>query len=301
MRRALSFFVLLLGGAMLLPLLIGLPQEPEDIIQVHDHMTDKSLKLPLEEFVVGVVAAEMPALFETESLKAQAVAARTYIVSRLQKGELLCTDPSHCQAYADEQTLKSRWGEHYDAYYQRILKAVKETEGVIAVYEGEPIAAVFHAASSGRTEDGVAVWGTDTPYLKSVESAIPAQLNEMETEAVFERNELLIALRTLHPQVQDTTPLVQEVTKTAAGRVDTITLGNIPFSGLELRGLLSLNSTDFTITEDATQVYITTRGKGHGVGMSQYGCNELAKAGKTYQEILAHYYPGTGLHKLENI
>lgn len=301
MKRGLSFFVLFLCGAMLLPMLMGIPREQENAIRVHDTVRDQELKMPLETFLVGVVAAEMPALFETESLKAQAVAARTYIVSRLQNGETLCTDPSHCQAYADKQTLQERWGENYSAYYQRVSEAVKGTEGIIAVYEGEPIAAVFHAASSGQTEDGAAVWGTDTPYLKSVTSTLPAQLNEMETESVFDRNAFLTALRTLHPETQDTSPLVQSVTKTAAGRVDTLTVGNTAFTGLELRTLLSLNSTDFTITEDETQVYITTRGKGHGVGMSQYGCNELAKAGKTYEEILTHYYQGITLHKLEKI
>ncbi len=301
MRRAISFFALFLCGAMVFPLLSGLSQKQDNTIRVHDVATDKELKLPLETFVIGVVAAEMPALFEEESLKAQAVAARTYIASRLKSGEPLCTDPTHCQAYADKQTLKAQWGEHFDTYYQRISDAVSKTEGVIAVYEGEPIAAVFHAASNGRTEDGEAVWETDTPYLKSVESPLPAHLNGMETETVFDRAELINLLKSLKPSIQDTVPLIQGITKTPSGRVSAIQVGNVSFSGSELRGLLSLNSTDFTVTEDTAQVYFITHGKGHGVGMSQYGCNELAKAGKTYQEILAHYYPQTSLHKLENI
>lgn len=301
MKQGVSFLILFFVVAMVLPLLLGLPNNKSETIEVYDVTAQKQLHLPLEEFVVGVVAAEMPALFEMESLKAQAVAARTYIASRCSNDEAICTDPAHCQAYADKQTLKARWGDNYDTYYDRIQDAVMQTEGIIAVYEGEPIAAVFHAASSGQTEDGGAVWGTDTPYLKSVASTLPAELNELETEAVFDRAAFVDALRTLRPQATDTHPLVQSVTKNDSGRVAEATLGNAVFSGVELRTLFSLNSTDFSVSEDETQVYITTRGKGHGVGMSQYGSNELAKAGKTYEEILSHYYQGITLHKLEKI
>ncbi len=300
MKRGFIILILLICFATLLPMLTGLfPQTKEGAIAVYDVTTDKTLHLPLEEFLVGVVAAEMPALFEPESLKAQAVAARTYAVSRIQSGESLCTDPSHCQAYAGKDTLKERWGAQFDTYYRRIADAVKATEGEIAVFEGEPIVAVFHAASSGRTENSGDVWTTDTPYLKSVESTLPVALNEMEQETVFDRLEFIHTLNTLRPTAA-TTPLAGPITKTESGRVATIVLGNATFTGTELRSLFSLNSTDFTLQESDNQVIVITRGKGHGVGMSQYGCNELAKAGKTYQEILAHYYQGTQLHKLEN-
>lgn len=301
MKWSSCLLAIMLCAVITVPMLLGFPGEESDKISVYNTETQETLKLPLEEFLVGVVAAEMPALFEPESLKAQAVAARTYAVSHLQNGEELCTDPAHCQAYADEATLKSRWGANYSAYLSRIEGAVAETAGVIAVYNGEPISAVFHAASSGQTEDGGAVWGTDTPYLKSVASTLPAELNEMETEAVFDRGAFLEALRTLNPAVSDTRPLAGEITRTAAGRVAGITLGGVAFSGIELRTLFSLNSTDFAVNESDTQIFITTRGKGHGVGMSQYGSNELAKAGKSYEEILQHYYQGITLHKLENI
>lgn len=299
MKRGFLILVSLVCFATLLPMLSGMFPKEKDGITVYQAETDKTIRMPLEEFLVGVVAAEMPALFETESLKAQAVAARTYAVSRLQNGEELCTDPTHCQAYADRNTLKERWGAQFDTYYRRIADAVKATEGEIAVYEGEPIVAVFHAASSGRTENSEDVWSTDTPYLRSVESAIPAELNEMEQETVFDRPDFIHTLNTLRPTAA-TTPLVGQVTKTESGRVAEIVLGSATYSGAEIRTLFSLNSTDFTMQESGNQVIIITRGKGHGVGMSQYGCNELAKAGKNYREILAHYYQGTQVHKLEN-
>ena len=300
MKRGFLILVSLVCFATLLPMLSGLFARPKEGIAVYQVETDKTLRLPLEEFLIGVVAAEMPALFEVESLKAQAVAARTFAVSRLQSGETLCTDASHCQAYADKDTLKKRWGAQYNTYYRRIADAVKATEGEIAVFEGEPIVAVFHAASSGRTENSGDVWTTDTPYLKSVESSIPAELNEMEQEAVFDRLDFIHKLNSLRPTAA-TTPLVGQVTETDAGRVAEIVLGSATYSGTELRSLFALNSTDFTIQESGNQVIIVTRGKGHGVGLSQYGCNEMAKAGKSYREILAHYYQGTQVHKLENL
>ncbi|MBQ1935460.1 MAG: SpoIID/LytB domain-containing protein, partial [Clostridia bacterium] len=204
MKRGFLILVSLVCFATLLPMLSGMFPKEKDGITVYQAETDKTLRMPLEEFLVGVVAAEMPALFETESLKAQAVAARTYAVSRLQNGEELCTDPTHCQAYADRNTLKERWGAQFDTYYRRIADAVKATEGEIAVYAGEPIVAVFHAASSGRTENSEEVWSTDTPYLRSVESAIPAELNEMEQETVFDRPDFIHTLNTLRPTAATT-------------------------------------------------------------------------------------------------
>lgn len=301
MKRIYGFLLLLLLFASLFPILLGIPDTPEDTITVFNSETQKNMQISLEEFLVGVVAAEMPALFETESLKAQAVAARTYVVSRIRQGETICTDPAHCQAYADSATLKERWGEHYTDYLKRISNAVKQTEGVIVVYDNEPIAAVFHAGSSGRTEDGASVWGSETPYLKSVESSLPTELNEMESETAFERSAFIETLKAQNPAVTDTKPLLGAVTLNESGRVEQIILGGVPFGGTEIRTLFSLNSTDFTLTENDTQIFIVTRGKGHGVGLSQYGSNELAKQGKNYQEILKHYYRGISLHKLENL
>jgi stage II sporulation protein D len=252
--------------------------------------------MELEEYITGVVLAEMPASFESEALKAQAVVARTYALKRaLEEGKhpsnAVCTDPACCQAYVTEEQFLQMNGQQYD----KVCDAVLQTEGLVLVYEGDLIEATYFSCSGGRTEDAVAVWGGKIPYLVSVESP-GEQHAEHYVDTVF------LDKAVFCEQLDLTTDAVTEhgigeITSTAGGGVDTIQIGGETFTGVQVRQLLGLRSTAFRITIAGTTVTITTKGYGHRVGMSQYGADAMAVAGHDYRDILAHYYPGTCLQE----
>ncbi|WP_458398789.1 stage II sporulation protein D [Anaerotignum sp.] len=248
------------------------------------------LKSELEEYVVGVVAAEMPAAFPEEALKAQAVAARTYQVRQMQAAGTKEVLYDVGQAYIDTAEQKKKWGENYPVYASKIRKAVRETAGEIMVYDGEPILAAFHAISAGRTEDAVHVWNNDVPYLKSVDSREDAKAPQHETTVIFSEQELEEKLGSAEVYI---------LSRTDAGYVSEVRLGEKILSGREVREKLGLRSTNFTIEKKDGGVQVTTHGYGHGVGMSQYGASFLAEKGKTYHEILRHYYQGIDFQKME--
>ena len=248
------------------------------------------LKSELEEYVVGVVAAEMPAAFPEEALKAQAVAARTYQVRQMQAAGTDQVLYDVGQAYIDTAEQKKKWGENYPVYASKIRKAVRETAGEIMVYDGEPILAAFHAISAGRTEDAVHVWNSDVPYLKSVDSREDAKAPQHETIVIFSEQELEEKLGSAEVHI---------LSRTDAGYVSEVRLGEKILSGREVREKLGLRSTNFTIEKKDGGDQVTTHGYGHGVGMSQYGASFLAEKGKTYHEILRHYYQGIDFQKME--
>ncbi len=267
---------------------------------------DKIEKMPLETYICGVTAAEMPASFETEALKAQAVAARTYTYSKMNKnipehgGADVCDNINHCKAYLSEEELKSKHGEQWmNEYYPKIKNAVSETAGIIATYDGEPITAVFHSTSSGMTENSKDVWNGDVPYLVSVKSEGEEESPRYTDTAVFSlsdfKNKILSignnAVFSDNPQ-----EWVGEITHNESGSVNTIVIGGVPFKGTQIRTALGLRSTNFEIAV-ADSVKITTKGNGHGVGMSQYGANHMAKLGYTYEQILKKYYTGIKIEK----
>lgn len=245
----------------------------------------------LEEYVVGVVSAEMPALFPAEALKAQAVAARTYQVRKMQENHSTHVLYDVGQAYADTEAQKKKWGTEYETYSAIVRDAVAQTAGEIMVYDGEPILAAFHAQSCGKTEDSEHVWTQALPYLRSVESSGDCSAPDhtvtttLSTTEVFEK---LSAYGNLG--VDANTLTFSDIVRSEAGYVLKATVGNKIFSGQDIRSALGLRSTDFTITKNGEHFTFTTKGYGHGAGMSQYGAKTLAEAGYDYHQILEHYY-----------
>jgi len=266
------------------------------------------ISLPLEQYLVGVVAAEMPASFHKEALKAQAVAARTYTLRRVQGKTAdsehpdahLCSDPAHCQAWITTSEMRARWGLlHFRGYYEKVAAAVKETEGQVLVCDGELIDPVYHSSCGGRgTEDARDVWGQDVPYLKRVTCTFDPPEKQEPVISRFSMIELLdrlgVAEKTV-PAAAGAGSLIQIKEHTASGRVKKVQVGSSSYRGAELRQNLGLRSTDFTVKNTGNEVVFLTRGYGHAVGMCQYGAEGLAQRGVRYDKILAHYYRGASL------
>ncbi len=258
--------------------------------------------MELEQYVLGVVLAEMPAEFEDEALKAQAVVARTYALRRLNRQDrhedvAVCTDSGCCQAYMTKQEFLDS-GETV-AGFEKIARAVKQTKGQVLTYEDEVIEATYFSCSGGRTEDAVAVWGEVIPYLQAVDSPGEENADKYWEEVHFTAKEFEDALgRELSGSPKS---WLGKRTFTPGDGVQTMVIGGITYTGTRLRELLSLNSTAFMITVQDGGITVETLGKGHRVGMSQYGADAMARKGSTYDEILAHYYQGTRIDKMENI
>ena len=261
-------------------------------------------RVNMADYLPGVVAAEMPALFEPDALKAQAVAARSFILSRTRTVNAnhpeadVCTDPGCCKAYATEDELREKWGADFDAYWQKMLAAVRETDGQYLSYEGEPIFAAFHSSSAGMTEDAGAVWNA-LPYLVSVPSPEEAEdVPDYVTTVSYTDGEFAARLREGYPYISlasDSAAWVEDVALDESGRVASVTVCGQEIPGTEMRTLFELRSTAFTLEHGEGGFTFTVTGYGHGVGMSQYGANVLAGLGTPYEDILAHYYPGTEL------
>ena len=260
--------------------------------------------LPLEEYLVGVVAAEMPASFASEALKAQAVAARTYLLSRMRHRSTahpdadVCGDPACCTAWSSQQAQQTRWGADYVANHEKLCRAISETAGMYLTWQGEPIQAVFHAASAGQTAASGELWN-ELPYLVSVSSPetaddVPNYISTVEVAAEDFRQTILQTAP--HAALSgDASGWLGAQTQTESGRVDTLTIGGVPLNGQTLRTLFSLRSTMFTLEYTDSVFRFTVSGYGHGVGMSQYGANVMAQQGADYTEILSHYFPGASL------
>ncbi len=261
-------------------------------------------ELELEEYLIGVVAGEMPASFEEEALKAQAVAARTFTALHMTgKAECkssdcdICSSPACCQAYLTEEELRRAWESSYDANIARIRSAVEATRGIVAVYEGELISAVYHASSGDATEASSAVFAMQLPYLVSVESFEGASTPTTVKEYGYTEFAELInsAFPQAHMPQEPDEALIEVWGRTDSGRVQLIRLCDVAVTGDQLRQELGLKSSAFTIELENSTVSIVCRGFGHGVGMSQYGANAMAKQGSTYEQILLHFYTGIEL------
>jgi stage II sporulation protein D len=275
-------------------------------IKVWDVASNKLITIPLEQYVAGVVAAEMPASYHLEALKAQAAAARTRAVNQAAafsgKGcsnhpeADICTDSTHCQAYINESERAEKWGASAQAYEARVFRAVMETKGYILTYNGEPITVLYHAVSGGHTEDVQAVFSQSLPYLKGVESKGEESNPKYQTVQSFSHQEAAELLNKAFPGANispDTVALQVAITeRTATGRAAMVQVGDREVPAKDFRAALSLNSTLFTITATESSITFTEKGYGHGVGMSQAGANAMAAAGSTWQDILKHYYTG---------
>ena len=258
--------------------------------------------LTMAEYLWRVVAAEMPASFETEALRAQAVTARTYTLYQMGIGQNpnhpdadMCTDISCCQAYIAPEEAAAGWGEQAELWGERIARAVSDTDGQAILYEGKPIDAVFFSSAAGRTLDAVEVWGGSVPYLASVESPEGEEVPNYHTTVTVPAEEFRTAFLTRHPDADlsgGPETWFQGAVPTSSGGVDTVEVGGVTVKGTELRTLFDLRSANFSVTADGEAVTFSVTGYGHGVGMSQYGANAMAKAGSTWQEILTHYYTG---------
>lgn len=261
--------------------------------QITIHRTNgQVINIELEDYIIGVVAAEMPASFNSEALKAQSVIARTYALKKLSKLEKLTDSTSH-QVYKDNNQLKKLWGNDYSKYYNKIKQAVTSTAGFYLTFKGDYIEAVYHSTSNGKTEDSIAVWGNSFPYLKSVDSPWDLKASSYKREITKEFNTLK-AITGI--DITEGTE-VKIISRTSGNRVNKVRIGNKVYTGVEFRTLLGLRSADFDITFENGKVVFTTFGFGHGVGMSQYGANGMANDGYNYKEIMSHYYPGTTLKK----
>ena len=245
-------------------------------------------EMAMSEYLCGVLMGEMPASFPLEALKAQAVAARTYTLRRMESGGILSDDPAVCQAYCDPDTAQEKFGEQWETYLEKLRQAVAETDGEVMTYDGALISATYFSCSGGKTESAQAVWGSEVPYLVSVDSPGEEEASSYESSVTVE---LPVFLDTLGI----TEPSVSQVTYTDGGGVDTMEIDGKTFEGTELRALFDLRSTNFTmeITADAVTFYVL--GFGHRVGMSQYGAKAMAENGSSYDEILTWYYSGAEL------
>ena len=263
---------------------------------------DQVEEMDLGTYLVGVVRAEMPASFEPEALKAQAVAARTYTLYKIQTGGNhgdtadICTDSTCCQAYISEERARSNWGDSADDYEAKIEAAVRETDGQAILYGGSPILAVFHSSSAGLTRAAGEVWLNDLPYLQAVESpeaadSIPNYYSRAEFTAEEFRTKFLAA----HPEADFSGGMetwLKDAVTDSAGSVATLSVGGVTVKGSELRSILGLRSACFEWEVQGGKLVFFVTGYGHGVGLSQYGANRMAAEGAGYQEILTHYYTG---------
>lgn len=305
--------VLLFGGAYLAaggPAAEPEPAAPETAAVHHDRDVTLTIQdggtteqMTLERYLTSVVRGEMPASFEMEALRAQAAAERSYVYYQLAAGRKdahpdadFCTDHTCCSAYLSETAAREKWGGDFAPWNTRVEQAVSDTDGQVVLYNGRPILAVFHSSSAGRTAAAGDVWSGDLPYLVSVDSpegeeTVPNYYSTVTFTAAEAKEKLLTA----HPELKlSGTPdrWFGAAAENGSGRVETVSVGGTDIEGTELRRVFGLRSACFTVAADSESVTFRVTGYGHGVGMSQYGANQLAREGKTWQEILEWYYTG---------
>ena len=309
------------AAVILLALLFGLPwltagegtaEQEEETPQEQAGRLDEQVTLTVWDgtevqemtvaaYLPGVVRGEMPATFEVEALKAQAVTARTYLYYKVTTGSkpghpeaAVCMSPGCCAAYTDADKAAEKWGDRAGEYEEKIQKAVSDTDGQVMLYGGEPILAAFHSSSDGVTAASGDVWVRDLPYLRSVESpesgdTVPNYYS-VNTVAADEFREIFTAAHADAVFGDDPASWITGAVRNSSGRVESVCIGGVEVEGTEVRSLFGLRSASFTAEASKEAVTFRVTSYGHGVGMSQYGANELAKQGKTWQEILQWYY-----------
>lgn len=252
----------------------------------------------IEEYLVGVLAGEMPIFFDGEALKAQAVASRSYAFKRIEYNkdkEYDVVDSTLNQVYLDLDYLKDKWGKNYVNYINKLRTAVNETIDEYLDYNGEVVEAMFFSTSNGYTEDVKSVFNLDLPYLKSVESSWDKEVSTaFNYEKTISMQEFYEKLGLKYSDSLD----VKVIDRSSTNRINKILINNVEISGRDMYNKLSLRSTDFEIEKLGSNIIIKTKGYGHGVGMSQYGAQGMAKNGYNYKEILSHYYVNTTIKKL---
>lgn len=277
------------------------PQQADMYRQSVQVLTDTGVvEMELTDYLTGVLLGEIPGQFHIEAKKAQAVVARTYTLRTVlykdkHPGGAICTDPGCCQGYQDADAYLVSGGS--EAYVEQARLACLQTKGCVLTYDGALIDATYFSCSGGRTEDAVAVWGADIPYLQSVESPGEEQAQHFVDKVTFTPEQFAQALG--QRLYGNPNTWIQSVTYTQGGGVDTMVIGGTAYPGTVLRNLLDLRSTVFSLTVGEDVLTVTTRGHGHRVGMSQYGAEAMAQQGYDYRQILEHYYTGAKLQAMD--
>ena len=246
-----------------------------------------TLDISINDYLIGVVASEMPASFNIEALKVQSVISRTYVMKLMENGRTI-TDDNRTQIYKDNGELKSMWGSNYDIYYNKIKTAVEQTADLKIKYNGNLIDAVYFSTSNGYTEDSYNVWNNSYDYLKSVPSSWDTSASTFLRETNISFNEISNLLNIDFNSIQN----INIISRNSSNRVDKVSINDNIYSGVELRNKLKLRSADFDFEIQDGFVKFITRGYGHGVGLSQYGANAMANAGYGFDEIIRYYYTG---------
>jgi len=293
-----------------IPQILGNKIDTPEYINVYRHAYGVTEVIPFEDYVKGVVAGEMPSNFEPEALKAQAVAARTYSLSKIMRsGEggnppshpdaPLCDD-THCQVYRSVYDLTSLKGEVWmNEDWQKICNAVDSTKGQLMYYDGKLAEqALFHSSSGGHTENSEDVFASAVPYLRSVESPYEEEATHQKEVKYFSAKDFVYLLNLKYPnrKLSSSVQSINVISKSAGGRVEDIKINESTYKGREVRDALGLSSANFETAFDGSTITITSNGFGHGVGMSQYGANGMAERGANYKEILEHYYTGVKIY-----
>lgn len=284
----------------------------EEEIKVYLHDKDQVVTLKMSDYIKSVVCAEMPASFSEEAIKAQTVLAHTYALRIIKaqeaspdeslKGAQISTDPAKHQAYLSPEEIKEAYGENYDTYWAKISSAADAVMDRILTYESEPIVAAFHAISGGYTESAKNVWGQEVPYLISASSEGDLLSPHYEDTVTYSKSQVKNLLKKKFPKLdfsEKEEKWFQILSNTPSGYVATVSILGETLTGVELRSLFSLKSANFSVSYENGDFVFTTKGYGHGVGMSQYGADYFARQGKNYEEILSHYFPGTTLTTVE--
>lgn len=272
--------------------------------------TGETEQVNLDDYLCNVVSAEMPASYEIEALKAQAIVARTYtiykVLNKKHDNADICNDSTCCQAWISKEDRFGKWEESQrESNWQKICEAVNTTKGKIITYDNQPINAFFHSNSGGVTELPVNVWGgTGYPYLQSVETSGEDAYTQYSSEVVFNSEELINKLKEKYDDILidfSNNDDIKIVEYTESTRVKTVKFGNHELSGVEARTLFGLKSTNFEIIRDGDNIKFSVKGYGHGVGMSQTGADSLAKQGSSAEEIIKHFYTGVEIMDLNSL
>lgn len=266
-------------------------------IKVKITKTNEIVSIPIEDYVIGVVAGEVPASFDLEALKAQAVASRTYALEHKQRSKTNydVTDNTQNQVYINLEDMKNKWKNNYDSNLNKIINAVNLTKGEVILYDNNLIDAMFFSTSNGYTENSENVFSSKKPYLISVPSPWDKQESPVfKTTSLISKKEFLFNLG-----LPDSNEInISDVKTTNAKRVISLNINGKKFKGSEIKSIFKLRSTSFTIEIKEDKVNFIVNGFGHGVGMSQYGANGMAKEGYSYKDILKHYYKNCEIKKI---
>ncbi len=262
-------------------------------IKVKNEATGEIKEIPFEKYIIGVVAGEMPASYELEALKAQAVAARSYALYHMNGKEYDVTNTTSSQVYLEENELKEKWKKDYEKNLKKIETAIAQTNGEYLTYNGEKVDAMFFAVSTGKTENSEEVFILKLPYLRSVSSTWDEKSPVFTDSVTMSIDDFY---KNLNFPYNDNLK-IEIIEKTSTGRIKKLKINEQEINGREFQTKLKLRSNYFEIIKTDNKITINTKGYGHGVGMSQFGANEMAKEGNDYKKILKHYYQGTEIKK----